>query len=92
MPEDKSGRICQTAASCGKPGSRPQRHYNSFLERLKEALVQEVPTFWAVDDVKVAASVNPGDAVEPRIKQRVEAAKADLFVADTASDGPGPHS
>ena len=65
-------------------------HYNAFLERLKEALTQEVQPFWAVDDVKVAASVNPGDAVEPRIKQRVEAAitpKADLFVADTASDG-----
>jgi hypothetical protein len=51
VPEDKGGRICQTAASCGKPGSRPERHYNAFLEWLEEALVQEVPPFWAVGDV-----------------------------------------
>ena len=55
-----------------------------------QRIPREVPPFWAVGDVKVAASVNLGDAVEPRIKQRVEAAvapKADLFVADTASNG-----
>src|SRR5436309_2992146 len=60
------------------------------VELLTQALMQKVPPFWGVGDVKVTASVNVGDPVEPNVKQRLEAAvtpKTDLFVADTASAG-----
>ena len=53
-------------------------------------IVETLPPYWSVAGIKITASVNLGDRVEPKIKQRLEATvtpKADLFVEDTTTVG-----
>jgi hypothetical protein len=57
-------------------------------ERLAESVKATIPSFWSLGDLRVVATANLGDAVEPRIKQRLEADVApiaDLFVVDGAA-------
>src|SRR3954451_16538089 len=42
-------------------------------ERLRMPVQEAIPAWWSVQDVKVTASVNQGDAVDPKLKQRFEA-------------------
>lgn len=49
-----------------------------------------LPAFWRVRTVTVTASVNAGDAVEPNVKQRIEAdiePTTDLYVEDPKAAG-----
>ena len=55
------------------------------------AIREQVPSFWTVDEVRITASVNLGDPVEPNVKQRFEAVATpavDLFVPDNSATGP----
>src|SRR5687768_16653075 len=57
-------------------------------ERLAESVKAVIPGFWSVGELRVVATANLGDPVEPRIKQRLEAEvvpTADLFVVDGAA-------
>jgi hypothetical protein len=59
-------------------------------EVLAGAISQLVPSYWSISDIKITASVNLGDAVDPDLKQRFEAIispSADLFVRDAESEG-----
>jgi hypothetical protein len=64
-------------------------------ERLVESVAGLIPTFWSVGEMRVIATANLGDTVEPKIKQRFEAdvmPSADLFVTDTAAQATfGPY-
>lgn len=57
-------------------------------ELLAQQLSAMIPSYWTVSDIKITASVNTGDAVEPKIKQRFEAVaspESNLYVADPGS-------
>jgi hypothetical protein len=59
-------------------------------EDISRAIREQVPSFWTVDEVRITASVNLGDPVEPNVKQRFEAVATpavDLFVPDSAAAG-----
>jgi hypothetical protein len=59
-------------------------------EDISRAIREQVPSFWTVDEVRITASVNLGDPVEPNIKQRFEAVATpavDLFVPDSPAAG-----
>lgn len=60
------------------------------VEQLAAAVGDLLPPWWAVAALEIKASANLGDAVQPRIKQRIEAAVApakDLYVVDPGSQG-----
>jgi hypothetical protein len=57
---------------------------------LQAAVAGQLPAWWSIGEIRVTASVNQGDAVEPKLKQRFEALimpQADLFAEDKSSVG-----
>jgi hypothetical protein len=78
--------ICLVAAVTGTSAAQEQPP----KEALAEAISQLVPPYWSISDIRITASVNLGDAVDPNPKQRFEAIvspNADLFVRDAQSEG-----
>ena len=43
------------------------------MENLSSAIAPLLPPYWHVQKIQVTASINLGDAVEPNLKQRIEA-------------------
>lgn len=63
-------------------------------EVLASQIAASLPIYWSVSDIRIVASTNAGDAVEPEFKQRFEALvspRSNLFLADeSAKDAFGP--
>ena len=79
------------------PEESPQRHQQpeATLDNapsqvsLEAAIAAELPAYWAIGELRIVATVNEGDAVEPLVRQRFEAdatPAAALFIAD--ADAP----
>lgn len=57
------------------------------LERIGETLQTVLPAYWKVSGIKIIATVNEGDAVDPKLKQRIEAKV--LPVSALYTEAPG---
>ena len=61
--------------------------------QLTSALGAELPAYWSIDSVEISASVNDGDEVSPRYRQRFVAnaiPKEELYLPATDNESIGP--
>ncbi len=72
------------AAETTDPKTSPEEPGSA---RINETLQPLLPAYWKVSGLKVVATVNEGDAVEPKLKQRIEASISPI--AALYSEAPG---